>query len=265
MLPTRIVADLRDELVGVGLVEAVVRHQPVHAARRTRCAARPRAGARCPRPSRFSASSKRGQAIAFFLTSVEAEGDLHRRLEAGAADLAVALGGVAVAEVEERRPCGRRGGRRSCPSRTSETSMFAAEAVRATGRRTARRLPGRRRHGPASGASGIGDRLDACCRAGPRCRSCARGRAATRSGRAGTSRSGTRCAWSGTSAPKRPPWVETAVGRLGRTFRISTTSVSPGSAPSIAIGPTSPGHLPPALRTSRPTALALERRRRDGR
>ena len=62
---------------------------------------------------------------------------------------------------------------------------------------------------------------------------------------------------SGTSAPKRPPCVETAVSRLGRTFRISTTSVSPGSAPSIAIGPTSPGHLPPAFSYHSPQSVSL--------
>ena len=64
---------------------------------------------------------------------------------------------------------------------------------------------------------------------------------------------------SGTSAPKRPPCVETAVSRFGRTFRISTTSVSPGSAPSIAIGPTSPGHFPPGfLVPLAPERLALD-------
>ena len=62
---------------------------------------------------------------------------------------------------------------------------------------------------------------------------------------------------SGTSAPKRPPWVETAVSRLGRTLRISTTRVSPGSAPSMAIGPTSPGHLPPAFSYHSPHSDSL--------
>ena len=64
---------------------------------------------------------------------------------------------------------------------------------------------------------------------------------------------------SGTSAPKRPPCVETAVSRFGRTFRISTTSVSPGWAPSIAIGPTSPGHLPPAFSYHSPQSVSLSR------
>ncbi len=62
---------------------------------------------------------------------------------------------------------------------------------------------------------------------------------------------------SGTRAPKRPPWVETAASRLGRTFRISTTSVSPGSAPSMATGPTSPGHLPPAFSYHSPHSDSL--------
>ena len=62
---------------------------------------------------------------------------------------------------------------------------------------------------------------------------------------------------SGTSAPKRPPCVEIAVSRLGRTFRISTTSVSPGSAPSMAIGPTSPGHAPPAFSYHSPQSDSL--------
>ena len=62
---------------------------------------------------------------------------------------------------------------------------------------------------------------------------------------------------SGTSAPKRPPCVETAVSRFGRTFRISTTSVSPGWAPSIAIGPTSPGHFPPAFSYHSPHSVSL--------
>ena len=62
---------------------------------------------------------------------------------------------------------------------------------------------------------------------------------------------------SGTSAPKRPPCVETAVSRLGRTFSTSTTSVSPGSAPSIAIGPTSPGHLPPGFSYHSPQSDSL--------
>jgi hypothetical protein len=39
---------------------------------------------------------------------------------------------------------------------------------------------------------------------------------------------------------------DTAVSRLGRTFRIFTTSVSFVVAPSMKIGPTSPGHAPPA-------------------
>src|SRR5207247_2349499 len=41
--------------------------------------------------------------------------------------------------------------------------------------------------------------------------------------------------------------------------RISTTSVSPGSAPSIAIGPTSPGHWPPAFSYHSPHKLSLSR------
>src|SRR5688572_31756582 len=48
-----------------------------------------------------------------------------------------------------------------------------------------------------------------------------------------------------------------AVSRLGRTFRISTTSVSPGFAPSMAIGPTSPGHLPPSRSYQSPQRLSL--------
>ena len=62
---------------------------------------------------------------------------------------------------------------------------------------------------------------------------------------------------SGTSAPKRPPCVETAVSRLGRTLRISTTRVSPGSAPAMAMGPTSPGHFPPARSYHSPQSVSL--------
>src|SRR5438552_1428603 len=64
---------------------------------------------------------------------------------------------------------------------------------------------------------------------------------------------------SGTRAPKRTPWVETAVSWFGRIFSISTASVSPGSAPSIAIGPTSPGHFPPAFSYHSPHRLSLSR------
>src|SRR5262245_25004095 len=48
------------------------------------------------------------------------------------------------------------------------------------------------------------------------------------------------------SALKPGEWVETAVSRFGRSFRILTTSVSLGVAPSTKNGPTSPGHAPPA-------------------
>ena len=39
--------------------------------------------------------------------------------------------------------------------------------------------------------------------------------------------------------------AETAVSRFNRSFRILTTSVSFGVAPSMWNGPTSPGHAPP--------------------
>jgi hypothetical protein len=37
---------------------------------------------------------------------------------------------------------------------------------------------------------------------------------------------------------------DTAISRFGVSFRIRTTSVSPGAAPSMRKGPTSPGHGP---------------------
>ena len=62
---------------------------------------------------------------------------------------------------------------------------------------------------------------------------------------------------SGTRAPKRPPWVETAMSRFGRTFRTSTTSVSPGLRPLDGDGPTSPGHFPPAFSYHSPQSDSL--------
>ena len=50
------------------------------------------------------------------------------------------------------------------------------------------------------------------------------------------------------ATPLMPPGLyrDTAVSRFGRSRRIFTTSVSPGTAPSMWNGPTSPGHAPPS-------------------
>jgi hypothetical protein len=44
-----------------------------------------------------------------------------------------------------------------------------------------------------------------------------------------------------------PVTFETAISRFGVSLTILTSSVSPGSAPSMKKGPTSPGHGPAVL------------------
>jgi hypothetical protein len=101
MLATRITAGLRDQLVRILLAEAVVRDQPADQLDERdpeRVRERPRAaghhqvlGVLEPRP---------GDRL--LLLEVEAERHVHRGLESRAADFAVALQRVPVAEIEER-------------------------------------------------------------------------------------------------------------------------------------------------------------------
>ena len=161
------------------------------------------------------------------LDHVELQRHVHRRLEAGADDLAVALQRVPVAEIEVARRRGRPAGRRSRP-RGRRRRPCCRRSCRATGRPTPPRRPGATATRPSIGRSGSSMRLLA--ELGRSRMPTLRVRSSCQTKRrAGSGSFSMRVRLSpATALMPLGTTAETAVSRLGRSRTIFTTSVSSG-------------------------------------